>query len=296
MMCVIVSTSISTQAQPSPGKDAVLKGFQDSLLTSAEDIFLAENTIQRFERNARFIRLLVTALKTPGSYDFGFDSLKKVSVVRSPDNAFRIFSWSVPAEQGTYRFFGTVQLRTADGSLRLYPLIDDTLNFSDNNQISDNKHWYGARYYEIIPLEMPGQKICYALLGWKGNNSRTTKKVIEVLSLDEQGLRFGKPLFTGRKNEPARNRIVFEYNKLNSMTLRLDKNEQMIIFDHLVPIDTAMKGNYEYYGSDSSYDGYRLLGNTLKLIENVQPKNDPNALDELYTDPKRKDIPVTKKF
>jgi len=285
-------------AQVNAGKsDAdLLNKYQDSLILGADQMYAAATNIQRFEQNAKFIKLLVNALKTPFSYNYSFDSLKTISLVNSPDHSFRIFSWYIPVEDGTYRFFGSIQMATKNGSLKLYPLIDDTEHFKDDNQITTNKQWYGARYYEIIPLTAAGQKTAYALLGWKGNNAKTSKKVIDILSFDETGVRFGKPVFENKKNTPLKNRIVFEYNKLNSMTLRLDKKEQLIAFDHLAPIDSTMTGNFEYYASDSSFDGYRLVGTILKLVENIELKNDPNEQDELYIDPKSKNIPVTKKF
>ena len=285
-------------AQVNAGKSNadLLNKYQDSLILGANQMYAAATNIQRFEQNAKFIKLLVNALKTPFSYNYSFDSLKTISLVNSPDHTFRIFSWYIPVEDGTYRFFGSIQMATKNGSLKLYPLIDDTEHFKDDNLITTNKQWYGARYYEVIPLTAAGQKTAYALLGWKGNNTKTSKKVIEILSFDENEVRLGKPVFENKKNTPLNNRIVFEYNKLNSMTLRLEKKEQLIAFDHLAPIDSAMKGKYEYYASDSSFDGYRLVGTILKLVENIELKNDPNEQDELYIDPKSKNIPVTKKF
>lgn len=281
---------------PATVNSAVLNKYQDSLLKVTQILFEGATNVQRFDQNAKFIKMLVNALKTPGSFDFGFDSLQTVSVVKSPDNAFRIFSWYVPTEEGTYRFFGTIQMATADGRLKLYPLIDDTEHITDNNQITTNKQWYGARYYEIVPLTVSGKQTSYVLLGWKGNNNKTSKKVIDVLSFDTDNVQFGKPVFEDKKDTPLKNRIVFEYNKLNSMTLRMDKNEKMIVFDHLAPFDPNMAGNFEYYASDSSFDGYKQVGERMKLAENIELKNDPNALDELYIDPKQKDIPVVKKF
>lgn len=296
LMCTTALSAVF--AQNAVNKPAVnsLSKFQDSLQKTADVLFNSGTNLQRFEQNAKFIKTLVTALKTPSSFDFGFDSLKTISIVKSPDNTFRIFSWYVPTAEGTYRFFGTLQMATKDGSLKLYPLIDDTEHLSDTNAITTNKQWFGARYYEIIPLLMTGNKNCYVLLGWKGNNSKTSKKVIEVLSFNGDDLQMGRPVFTGSKDAKIKNRIVFEYNKLNSMTLRLDKQEQMIVFDHLAPFDPNMVGNFEYYASDSSFDGYRLIGDKLKLMENVELKNDPSDADQFYIDPKSKDIPVTKKF
>jgi len=289
-------TTVSAQQTISPASTAILNRYQDSLAKTSTVIFEGATNAQRYEQNGRFIKMLVTALKTPGSFNYGFDSLKTISIVKSPDNQFRIFSWFVPTEEGTYRFFGTVQMATADGQLKLYPLLDDTEHLTDNNQITTNKQWYGARYYEIVPLKAAGKKTSYILLGWKGNNKKTSKKVIDVLSFDGDILRFGKPVFEGAKNTPVKNRIVFEYNKLNSMTLRMDKNEKMIVFDHLAPFDPNMTGNFEYYASDSSFDGYKQVGDKMKLSENIELKNDPNILDGFYVDPKQKDIPVVKKF
>jgi len=300
LICLMCYNSAlnTVSAQVNAGKSdmALLNKYQDSLVLGANQMYAAPTNILRFEQNARFIKLLVNALKTPFSYNYSFDSLKTISLVKSPDNSFRIFSWYIPVEDGTYRFFGSIQMATKSGALKLYPLIDDTEHFKDDNQITTNKQWYGARYYEVIPLTGAGQKTAYALLGWKGNNTKTSKKVIEILSFNENEVHFGKPVFENKKNAPLKNRIIFEYNKLNSMTLRLDKKEQLIAFDHLAPIDSAMKGKYEYYASDSSFDGYRLVGTILKLVENIELKNDPNQQDERYIDPKSKNIPVTKKF
>jgi len=282
--------------QASKANAVVLNKYQDSLVKVTAGIFEGTDNVQRYEQNSKFIKTLVNALKTPGSFDFSFDSLKTISVVKSPDHLFRIFSWYVPTTEGTYRFFGTIQMATPDGKLKLYPLIDDTEHLTDHNQITTNKQWYGARYYEIVPLSMSGKNTGYVLLGWKGNNNKTSKKVIEVISFEGDKVRFGKPIFEDQKNVAAKNRVVFEYNKLNSMTLRMDKNEKMIVFDHLAPFDPNMAGNFEYYASDSSFDGYKQLGGKMKLVENIELKNDPNALDELYVDPKQKDIPVVKKF
>lgn len=273
----------------------VFDTYQDSLIRMSHEVFGSDNNKNRYEANTRMIRTLVNALKHPNSFAYGFDSLKDISVLKSPDKAFRIFSWQLPLEDGTYRYFGTIQMATADGKLKLYPLIDDTANFTDINQIGSNKNWYGARYYEIVPIIAPSKPKMYALLGWKGNSSKTTKKVIEVLSFDNDAVIFGKNLFDGPKIT-GKNRLVFEYNKMNSMTLTMDKSTNMIVYDHLAPISPEMVGNFEYYASDLSFDALRITNGRLKLVENVELKNDPSDQDELYIDPTNKNIPTVKKF
>jgi hypothetical protein len=289
--------SLKSPAQQLPaGSTPTLQRFQDSLLRLSKAIYTSTNNRDRFEKNAAFVKTLVTALKVKGSFSFGFDSLQTISHVASPDQTFKIFSWFVPTDDGTYRFFGSIQMRTADGSLKLFPLIDGTENIKDTNAITDNKNWYGSRYYEIVPVTSSGKPTCYALLGWKGNNAKTTKKVIEILSFENTGPVFGKPVIEGPKGSVPKSRLIFEYNKLNSMTLKMDKAAGMIVLDHLAPINPDMTGNYEYYASDLSFDGYKLTLGKLKLVENIELKNEPNQKDDLYIDPKRKDIPAKSKF
>jgi hypothetical protein len=274
----------------------IMAKYEDSLVKISDGMYNAETTGDRFAKNAVFIKTLVNSLKTTTSFNYPFDSLKRVSIVKSPDNTFRIISWFVPLDDGSYRFFGTVQMATKDGQLKLFPLIDNTDNISDNNYIGNNKNWYGARYYEIIPVIAGGRPPYYVLMGWKGNNSKTTKKVLDVLSFEKDELIFGKPVFDGFKGSVAKNRIVFEYNKLNSMTLTLDKTVNMIVFDHLAPFSEDMTGNFEYYASDLSFDAYKIQNGRLKLLENIELKNDPNNMDELYVDPKDKKTKAIKKL
>jgi len=298
LVAVFCCLSISIKAQHTFEfkNGPVMAKFEDSLARISDGMYNAETTGDRFAKNAAFIKTLVNSLKTHTSFDYPFDSLKRVSIVKSPDNTFRIISWFVPLDDGSYRFFGTVQMATKDGKLKLFPLIDNTDNISDNNYIGNNKNWYGARYYEIIPVITGGRPPYYILMGWKGNNSKTTKKVLDVLSFEKEELVFGKPVFDGLKGSVAKNRIVFEYNKLNSMTLTLDKTINMIVFDHLAPFTEDMKGNFEYYASDLSFDAYKIQNGRLKLLENIELKNDPNNMDELYVDPKDTKTKAIKKL
>ncbi len=269
--------------------------YQDSLIRISDQAENARDNQARFEANAHFIKTLVTALKTPGSFSHGFDSLKRVSILNAPDKSFRLFTWYLPVDDGGYRYFGAIQLASKDGKLKLFPLIDGTAELKDPNVITSNKNWYGAYYYQIVPVNTSGKSACYALLGWKGNNSKTSKKVIEILSFENGEPSFGKAIFVQPKNT-GNNRVIFEYNKLNSMTLTMDKGVNMIVFDHLAPFNEEMTGNFEFYASDLSFDAYKVTGGKLKLVENVELKNDPNEMDELYIDPKDKKIQAIKKL
>ena len=293
MLCCAVAKVTAQHTFPK-GNLLEMNKYQDSLVRISDSTYNSTSNESRFEQNAVFIKTLVNALKTNGSFNYGFDSLKKISILKSPDNLLKIFSWHLPVDDGSYRFFGAIQLATKDGKLKLFPLIDETEQLADPNQVTDNKNWFGARYYEIIPVSGNGGTY-YALIGWKGNNQKTTKKVIEILSFVKDAPVFGKNVFD-QKTPKGRNRMIYEYNKLNTMTLKVDRQVNMIILDHLAPFTPDLEGNFEYYASDLSFDGYRIAGGRLRLVEDVELKNDPNDADELYINPKDKNISPIKKL
>ncbi len=293
-ICCASLFSKAQQSTVSPAAQQLVR-LQDSLVVLSKRIGEAQENTGRFEENAKFIKTLVQALKLPEAYNASFQDVGMISTVKSPDNAFKLYTWFVPTDDGRYRYFGTIQMPSKAGKLQLFPLIDGSENFPDSNAVTEVKSWFGSRYYEIVPLNTSKQ-VSYALLGWKGINQKTTSKVIEILSFENGTPVFGKAVFEEAGKLSGKNRMIFTYNKMNSMTLRFDKKVKMIVCDHLAPYDPAMKGNFEYYASDSSFDGYAMVKGKLKLVENITLNNDPDDQDDQYIDPSRKDIPAKKKF
>ena len=170
-----------------------LNMYQDSLKRLGNKLINNPEELERKNANYTFIKTLVSALKTQNSFLYKFDSLKAVSIVNSPDNRFRIFSWHVANDDGSYRFYGAIQMNTG-GALKLYPLDDySPLITHPEDTVTDNTRWYGAQYYSIIPVQ--GVNPHYVLLGWKGYTDRSTKKVIDVLSFKNDKPVLGMPVF-----------------------------------------------------------------------------------------------------
>lgn len=259
------------------------KNYEDSLKTLGSTFVNNENDLERKNANYQFIRTLVAALKIPGSYHYGFDSVKTVSLLYSPDNKFRIFSWNIMNEDGSYRYYGTIQINTG-GALKLFPLTDySPFVTSPEDSTLTTQKWLGAQYYKIIKTGT--ENPYYVLLGWKGNTVKTTKKVIEVLSFKNSIPVFGLPVFEG--NQKIRKRVLFEYSRQASMLLRYVPARQLIVFDHLAPRDPKVKADFSFYGPDLSYDGYQLKNGKWGFVENLDMRNVPEERDETYTDPRK---------
>jgi hypothetical protein len=256
--------------------------FEDSLRSIGNRVINHPEGLERKNANYKFIPTLVAALRINGSYNYPFDSVKSMSILNAPDNTFRLITWHVMNSDGSYRYFGAVQMNSA--TLKLTPLEDySPLLKNPEDSVVDNRKWYGARYYKMIQVN--GVTPYYVLIGWKGNNEKSNKKVIDVISFKNEKPTFGAAVFDG--NGKTRRRIVFEYNRLAAMLLRYVPSQNTIVFDHLAPPDAKMKGHFETYGPDMSYSGYRLNNGRWTFIDNIDMRNMPDAGADQIDDPKK---------
>lgn len=275
----------TTDAARNPARRVSL---QDSLHQLSKTFINNEIEPERYNANYAFIKTLVTVLKIPRSFNFNFDSLKTISIQVSPDKRFRIFTWHIMNNDGSYRYYGTVQMNSPDGKLVMFPLVDYSSMFkAPADSITTSSQWYGAQYYKIIPVTYNVKVPYYILLGWKGNSPKSTKKVIDIVYFKDNKAFFGMPVFDGNKEGPGKKRIIFEYTRSVSMKLDYDPKTNLIVFDHLAPPDPKLKGNFESYGPDMSYDGYKLINGRWKLVEDIELKNPPTEHDDNFNDPRK---------
>jgi hypothetical protein len=265
-----------------------LMTFQDSLKQISHKMVNDSIEPERYNASYKLIKTLVNALKTPYSFNFPFDSVKTISIQSSPDKRFRIFSWHVMNNDGSYRYYGTIQTNKPDGKLELLPLIDYTSVFKNpSDSITTNDKWFGAQYYKIIPVLNNAPFPYYVLLGWKGNTVKSTKKIIEILYFKDGKAYFGMPVFDGDQDNPGKKRIIFEYDRRASMFLNYEPQINTIVYDHLAPPDPKLKGKFELYGPDFSYDGFKLVNGRLKFVSDLELKNNPTDQDDNFNDPKK---------
>lgn len=282
ILFTLSSTYVFAQHSDESGNIKQLLTYQSKLQDLGNTFINNQNDLERKNANYEFIKTLVSALKVPNSFLFPFDSLKTISIINSPDNRFRIFSWHIMNDDGSYRFYGAIQMNTG-GALKLFPLEDySPLLKNPEDSVLSNRKWYGAQYYKMIKIN--AEHPYYTLLGWKGNNSESTKKVIEVLSFKNDLPVFGAPVFDLSKNKK---RIIFEYTRQASMLLRYVPEQDLIVFDHLAPPDNSHKNDPKSYGPDLTYDGYKLKNGRWVLLENLDMRNVPDSHDGEYIAPKK---------
>lgn len=254
---------------------------EDSLKLQSLKIIQGINSSDRLKADSLFTKAFVRALKMPYSFNYRFDSLETISQLYAPDSSFRIFTWQMVINDNVIRQHGAIQLKTRDGSLKLFPLIDKSDVTTDiTDTIGNNFGWMGAVYYKIIETKYQGNSF-YTLLGYDENNIRSNKKVIEVLNFKE-----GQPVFGGRYFSVADNnlvlksiaRYVMEFKKQASPRLTYDDELNMIIMEHLISQSNEPNKKWTLVG-DGDYEGFKWINGKWtyisKIFNQVTPENQP---------------------
>lgn len=261
-------------AQPSFDRNALsyLKQKEDSLSSIGRKIVEAEEPADRFRADSQFTRILVRSLRVPNSFYFPFDALNTISRVYAPDSTFRIFTWQVSRDADVHRRHGAIQMRTSDGSLKLFPLIDRSIIIKNQEDtVTNHEWWIGAIYYKILKNSY-NNKSYYTLLGYDENSIRSTKKRIEVLSFDAKGNPvFGGPFFSFEKDtvrKAIQTRYSIEYKKNGNARIIYDDELDMIIYDHLISESNEPAKKYTYI-PDGDYEGFKWVNGKWQHIEKV---------------------------
>lgn len=208
---------------------------EDSLNYLAENMFTSIMPNGKMEAGMAFAKLLFKTLREPASYQYPFDSLgKKIHILTPDDKSFRIFNWLVAPDEGITRYYAIIQTKDT-----VYPLT----NFSDRliesktllSDTLDRKHWFGAEYYKMISRKVERKKY-YFIMGLNTDGNYSNKKIIDVLSFNEDGPVFGAPLFVFPSESgtlQVQSRVVWQYKKEASFYLDFDKEHDFITFDDL---------------------------------------------------------------
>ena len=251
--------------------EKLLQQKEDSLKSISEKIINASNPAERLTCDSLFTKMLVRSLKIKNSFHFPFDSLYSISRLYAPDSSFRIFTWQMIINDNVIRQHGAIQMKTVDGSLKLFPLIDKsdiTDNMSDT--IANNLGWIGAVYYKIVLTKNQGNSY-YTLLGYDENNIRSNKKIIEILTLKNGEPIFGNQLFRivsgyGYNNKMAR--FILEFKKDASPRLTFDADLNMIIFEHLISESNEPNKKWTLVG-DGDYEGFKWLNGNWVYVNKI---------------------------
>lgn len=254
--------------------------YEDSLMHIAPTIIQGENDAERLAANEKFLSLWEPILDEEKSMRYPFDSLSTISILTSSDKKVRIINWIIPQDNGTHQYQSIVQYYNYENKYNVVHLepIQKELREPELMKLQNNQ-WIGALYYQLETIKR-GKRKYYILLGWDGNDERSNKKIVDVLTIS-RGVTFGAPIFKiGKK---LQNRFILEYKEDAAASVKYLTNEERIVFSHLVPLSEGLKGLYDFYVPDGSVDALILRNGKFSLEENV------GTIEEIKV-PKRKNL------
>ncbi len=238
LIAFAAGTSVYAQSPISSADRKKLRLKEDSLSKHSKEMSVEQEMADRMIADSFFIRTLVRALQVKNSFYYPFDSVRGISKMYAPDSTFRIFTWNLNYDNYYSRQRGAIQMRTKDGSLKLFPLRDVS-EFTENPMDSarDRNNWIGAVYYNIIRTQYNGKNF-YTLFGFDGHTVRSSKKWLEVLTFNGRGEPvFGGPFFSFAKDsipKPDQNRFSLEFKKDVRVLMDFLPEENVILVDHLI--------------------------------------------------------------
>jgi len=238
LFCTCCITLAATAQTISPENMQRLQQAEDSMMPYARRMIFEQEPLLRFEADSAFIKNLVLALRIPYSFQYRFDSILTVSKIYAPDSSFRIFTWQLERDESYYRQQGAIQMNTKDGSLKLFPLLDESdYTAYPTDSVRGANNWIGAIYYGMVMKEFNGKKY-YTLFGYDDNDFASTRKWLDVLTFTNGQPRFGGRFFeyendTIKTPQPVY-RFLLEYKKDAHARMIYDSSMDMIVFDHLI--------------------------------------------------------------
>ncbi len=288
--CILLGTLLIASTIAVNAQVLNLKSVEDSLRILSSKVFSNDPTNEREVANDTFLKLLHNSLTRLEAFDYSFDSLKHIGKLKSEDGKVRVFSWNFPYSDGSQKYYGFILLKKRVGEHILIELTDKRKEIEDPiKDILTPERWLGALYYSITDFKTK-EGVKYILLGLDFNSVFSSKKIIEVLNVSKQGeVTFGSGVFS--VGEAKLNRVLFEFSARASMMLRYVPESKTIVFDHLSPSRSDYSGNFQFYGPDFSYDGFRYEKGRWMYVHNLDLKNPrrelgkPRESDEKFVEP-----------
>lgn len=270
-------------AQTSRTEMKALQKKEDSLKTLSLQIIRGRTDEERFAADSLFTKIFVRALKIKNSFYYPFDSLLTISKLVPEDSSFKIFTWQLVVNDNVTRQHGAIQMKTADGALKLFPLIDKSdVTRDQEDTIGNNFGWIGAVYYKIIEKHAFGKNY-YTLLGYDENNINSNKKIIEILTFKDGQPVFGGSYFSFQDNSVIKKypaRYIMEYKKNASPRLTYDPDQDMIIYEHLISESGEPQKKYTYI-PDGDYEGLVWRDGKWVHIQKVFTQKTPEGQEPL---------------
>ncbi len=259
-----------------------LPELEQQLATLGSKVVSAQTEAERLNYNLRFDSLLYQMLLQDGAFDYAFAEVKNLSSLKAENKKFRLFTWLLPLKDGTFNYYGYAMVKTKKG-LTIEKLLDRGTE-PENVEYAWLKanNWFGAIYYQNFEVKYK-KKSYQIFLGYRPGNREVQEKIVEVVAIENDKIRFGEKIFETPKifdfkYKQRPYRLRFKYAKKVVASIKWFPKEAMIIMDHLTAPDASLMRQWKYYGPDFSYDALFWEKGKWHLMESVEFNSDTQTI------------------
>src|SRR5690625_3098812 len=186
-----------------------------------------------------------------------------MAIIEEPSTGLRVISYELYRDTSTYDYGGWIHLEGWDKPVFLE---DHSRDLEDDEDLDfmtlAPDYWYGMLYYQVVPLTISDDKSIYLLFGLDNDHLITKRKVMEVLVIEGDDIRFGAPVIEMDPDLPReyrQNRCILDYSVQAPAALRYDTDHDKIIFDHLMYMRSDYKEQKVMKVLDGTYSGFEII-------------------------------------
>lgn len=259
------------------------------IAAAQESLARAQTEENRLALHDQLQTLWVEALSTGHAFDVDWSEWNNAVVdLGQNEERLLVFTWNVELDDRTQRYGGWIAMASSATELG-YEFVmlnhDRDIDPQDSGRMHRHDQWQGGLYYDGV-LTRDRKNPVYTLLAWDGADALTTRKWVETVEPRNGRLRFGAPRFN--TPEGLLKRVVLTYADAVQTTLRYEKGEERIVFDHLAPNDPSFKGQFAFYGPTLNYDGLEWRKGRWHFSPDIQVQNGDDSSPRDYRDPSRR--------
>lgn len=249
ILCLIILSQFQLLAQDIDPADA--NALESELL------FYADVMINTFESSTRqraaeeFEMLFEEYLSSGKAFQKEAAFHKYISVLDAPDDKFKLITWIKRVDDATSDYAGYLYFKNGKSTkLKRTDIVSEDLVYTSCTADS----WYGCYYYRIMKSGKD-----YLVFGMDINGKYDNQKIVDILSIDNEKVRFGKEVFEDKEEAGTYlNRIVLRFSSDASVYLNYDPKMKKIVHDHLEPRMGLQPGQGPTNIPDGTYEGYEL--------------------------------------
>jgi hypothetical protein len=262
LIIIYTLTTLCSQQVTGQNKDLsdMIRHLYNRVLSTVSDQ-------EKVRLNDSIVLLMDSYTAADSAFDYKLKDLRFLGQISSSDSKVKIYTWNLILREGSNRYFCYLLYRSGKRSEHKVTKLtgENQREEISTVRIYTPADWYGALYYAIQPFRKD-----YIVLGLDFGTNLVSRKIIDVLSFDENGsVSFGKEILY--KSGSPFFREVIEYTSEGVVSMRFLK-KGLIVFDHLDTFSTGSE-TAKSKGAGLSFDGYVFKRGVWTFTEGIDARN-----------------------